>query len=56
MLTDSRIKYITHKNIGLGASLNKGLLIAKGEWIARIDSDDIACRERFQKQINHAKK
>jgi len=53
---DNRIKYISQENIGLVKSLNKGLSIAKGEWIARIDSDDIACEERFQKQIAYAKK
>lgn len=53
---DSRIIYFSHPNIGLTASLNKGLLEAKGEWIARIDSDDLACRERLEKQISYAKK
>lgn len=51
---DSRIKYLNHKNIGLTATLNKGLKIAKGDWIARIDCDDIACPERLQLQINYA--
>lgn len=53
---DSRIKYLNHKNIGLTATLNKGLKIAKGDWIARIDCDDIACRERLKLQIMHARK
>ncbi|WP_179136267.1 glycosyltransferase [Paenibacillus sp. 32352] len=35
----------------LGASLNLGIRHAKGEFIARMDSDDIAHPERFAKQI-----
>lgn len=38
------------QNIGLTKSLNKGLAIAKGEYIARMDADDIATAERFEKQ------
>lgn len=51
---DNRIKYLSQKNIGLTATLNKGLKIAKGDWIARIDCDDIACPERLSLQINYA--
>lgn len=51
--TDKRIKYISHENIGLTASLNIGLDAAKGEWIARIDSDDIARRRRLELQLNY---
>lgn len=50
--TDKRIKYIKNKeNIGLIKTLNKGLLYSKGEYIARMDSDDIALPERFKKQV-----
>jgi glycosyltransferase involved in cell wall biosynthesis len=38
---ESLIKVLTNeKNIGLPASLNKGILSAKGEYIVRVDSDD----------------
>ena len=47
-----RIKVITNeKNIGLTKSLNKGLVIAKGEYIARMDADDMSMPERFEKEI-----
>lgn len=50
---DSRIVVISNKvNIGLTRSLNKGLRIAKGEFIARMDADDIALSERFDIQYN----
>ena len=49
---DSRIVVIRNtKNIGLAASLNKALKIAKGEYIARMDDDDISLPERIEKQI-----
>ncbi len=48
---DERIKYIKNeKNLGLIATLNKGLDIAQGEYIARFDSDDISLPERLAKQ------
>lgn len=50
---DNRIKvYQNDKNIGLTKSLNKLLSFAKGDFIARQDSDDISLSERFFKQIN----
>lgn len=38
-------------NIGLTKSLNKGLAFVTGDYIARMDSDDISMPERFQKQM-----
>lgn len=50
--SDHRIKIINNeKNIGLTKSLNKGLSIAKGKYIARQDADDISHRQRFEKQV-----
>jgi len=50
--SDLRIKIINNKeNIGLIKSLNKGLKIAKGKYIARMDADDISEPERFEKQV-----
>jgi glycosyltransferase involved in cell wall biosynthesis len=54
---DKRIILIENKkNIGLTKSLNKGLKIAKGKYIARIDADDIALSERLEKQYNFLEK
>lgn len=39
------------KNSGLGKALNIGVLNCTNELIARMDSDDISCPERFLKQI-----
>jgi glycosyltransferase involved in cell wall biosynthesis len=49
---DPRIKLIDNeKNIGLTRSLNKGIGLAQGEYIARMDCDDISLPERLAKQI-----
>ena len=42
---------INEKNIGLSASLNKGLKACKYDLVARMDTDDIAYSERFEKQL-----
>ena len=50
---DSRIRILNNDvNLGLTKSLNKGLEIARGEYIARMDADDISVPERFQKQVD----
>lgn len=38
------------KNVGLAAALNEGLKHCKYELIARMDTDDIATSDRFEKQ------
>lgn len=38
-------------NKGLAAALNDGISECKYDWIARMDSDDISAKERFEKQI-----
>lgn len=50
---DSRIIFVkNNKNIGLTKTLNKGLDLAKGEYIIRMDADDISLPERLSKQVN----
>ena len=48
---DNRIKIINQENIGLTKSLNKGIRLSKGEYIARQDADDLSKPERFTKQV-----
>jgi glycosyltransferase involved in cell wall biosynthesis len=39
------------KNIGLTRSLNKGLALARGEYLARQDADDISLPQRLEMQV-----
>jgi len=49
---DPRIRIINNKkNIGLTKSLNKELKLARGEYIARQDADDISMPERLEKEV-----
>ena len=51
---DSRIKYVINDhNIKLIATLNKGIALAKGEYIARMDADDVSLPRRFEEQVNY---
>src|ERR1035437_2937628 len=45
-----RIKYIYHENRGIAASLNIGINITLGKYIARMDADDISYPERLKTQ------
>lgn len=50
---DKRIKLLRNEgNIGLTKSLNKLIKLSQGEYIARMDADDIAMPDRFEKQIS----
>jgi glycosyltransferase involved in cell wall biosynthesis len=47
---DGRLRIVSRPNTGIVGALNDGLAAARGELVARMDSDDIAMPERFQKQ------
>lgn len=49
---DERITIITQQNIGLIATLNKGLSIAKGKYVARFDADDVCYPDRLKLQYD----
>jgi glycosyltransferase involved in cell wall biosynthesis len=51
---DPRIRVIIKPNSGLTDSLNVGIEAARGEWIARIDADDMAMPNRLATQLDHA--
>lgn len=51
---DSRIIILCNEhNIGLTKSLNRGLTVANGEYIARMDADDISDPSRFHYQLRY---
>lgn len=48
---DHRIKLVCNEeNMGISATLNKGIALSSTELIARMDADDISYPERLQKQ------
>lgn len=52
-IKDSRIRYFREEiNRGIVFQLNKGISLARGKYIARMDADDIALSERIEKQIS----
>ena len=55
--SDPRIILIKNNiNQGLGYSLNLGVQLSRGKYIARMDADDLAYKNRFAKQINFMEK
>lgn len=54
---DERIRFIKNrKNIGQTASLNYGLEISKGKYIARMDQDDLSLKKRLAIQCDYMDK
>ncbi|HET6992377.1 MAG TPA: glycosyltransferase family 2 protein, partial [Bacteroidia bacterium] len=54
---DPRIRLLhNEKNEGLIFTLNRGIAEAKGEFIARMDADDISSPDRFEKQVHYLNK
>lgn len=49
---DPRIRFVQNqKNIGISATLNRGIDLCNTELIARMDADDISYPDRLQKQV-----
>lgn len=49
---DKRIIFVSRKNKGLVYSLNEAIKLSSGDYIARMDADDISHNERFEKQVS----
>jgi hypothetical protein len=48
---DARVQVVHQKGRGLIAALNQGVAAARGEFIARMDADDVALPERLTRQV-----
>lgn len=48
---DSRVHVISRPNTGIVGALNELVALAKGEWLFRMDADDVARPERFERQL-----
>lgn len=54
---DARIRYYKNKkNLGVAKTLNRGLKLARGEYIARQDADDIFLPNKLERQYEILKK
>ena len=54
---DNRINFLINKiNLGQTQTLNKGINLANGEYIARIDQDDLFHKNKLEKQIDYVNK
>ncbi|WP_447643066.1 MULTISPECIES: glycosyltransferase family 2 protein [Chitinophagaceae] len=53
-ITDRRIQYHKNeRNLKIIETLNKGLLLAQGKYIVRMDADDIALPDRIERQVSY---
>lgn len=51
---DKRIRYfVNDKNLGISDSRNKLIDLARGEYLAVVDHDDISLPERFEKEVHY---
>ncbi|MDH5601993.1 MAG: glycosyltransferase family 2 protein, partial [Gammaproteobacteria bacterium] len=50
---DQRLIFITAESRGVVAAMKSGFLHARGEYIARMDADDIALPDRLEKQYEY---
>lgn len=53
---DSRIRVVSREQRGLISTLNEGIDLAQGEWIARMDADDVALPDRLARQLDQLSK
>jgi len=54
-IRDHRVRGIYKANSGLTDTLNLGLSIARGKWLARMDQDDLAAKNRISSQLKAVK-
>ena len=51
---DSRLRVLRNKeNLKIVGTLNKGIQLASGKYIARMDGDDFSYADRIEKQVNY---
>ena len=51
---DKRIILLQNDSkLGISASMNRGLALAQGKYIARMDADDISLPNRLEKQFRY---
>lgn len=53
---DPRIRVLGNPSRGIAHALETGCAAAHGEWIARMDADDLMHPERLERQLEHARR
>lgn len=49
---DPRVRIVVNeRNFGLAETLNRGLSLSPGEYVARMDSDDVSLPDRLERQV-----
>lgn len=49
---DRRLRVVRQSNVGLTCSLNRGIDLARGEFVARQDADDVSLPQRLERQLD----
>jgi GT2 family glycosyltransferase len=50
---DARIRLTSRPNTGIVAAANEGIGVARGKYLARMDSDDVCVPHRFETQVRY---
>ena len=50
---DPRIRLVSRPNTGIVAAANEGIGLARGRYLARMDSDDVCLPRRFETQVRY---
>ena len=50
---DQRIRLTSRANTGIVAAANEGIGLARGRYLARMDSDDVCLPHRFETQVRY---
>lgn len=50
---DGRVRLVSRPNTGIVRAANEGMAMARGRYIARMDSDDICAPQRFEVQVKY---
>ena len=53
---DRRVRVFTQENRGVTATANRGLEEARGDWVARLDADDLFLPEKIERQLAFVKR
>jgi glycosyltransferase involved in cell wall biosynthesis len=50
---DPRVRLISRGNTGIVAAANEGIAAARGQYLARMDADDVSLPRRFERQVEY---